>query len=151
MLSGNFVGSGFWPLKSCSLKMEIQGGLFTKRLKICPKCHAKLNVSSDGGTQYCSICKYWTKVGTARLDSIMIYEWGVCMGDASVSMFCSACQTKLKRQVLGSNIFYYCRNCGCVSSEAYLSGEVSMLHVQKSMSANGTSSPLNLLKTSESL
>ncbi len=44
-----------------------------KSLKICPKCHAKLKVSSDGETQYCPVCKYWTKVGTARLDSIMIY------------------------------------------------------------------------------
>ena len=42
-------------------------------LKICPKCHANLKVSSDGETQYCPVCKYWTKVGTARLDSIMIY------------------------------------------------------------------------------
>lgn len=42
-------------------------------LKVCPKCNAKLEVSSDGKTQYCKICKYWTKIGTARLDSIMIY------------------------------------------------------------------------------
>jgi Zn-finger nucleic acid-binding protein len=44
-----------------------------KSLKMCPKCNAKLKVSPDGETQYCPICKYWTKVGTARLDSIMIY------------------------------------------------------------------------------
>jgi hypothetical protein len=61
------------PLNLTVLKIEIQGVLFTKHLKICPKCHAKLKVSSDGETQYCSICRYWTKVGTARLDSIMIY------------------------------------------------------------------------------
>jgi hypothetical protein len=73
------------------------------------------------------------------------------MGNASVPMFCSECQTKLKRQVLGSNIFYYCRNCGCVSSEAYLSEEVKVLHVQKPISAKGASSPLNLLETPESL
>ena len=48
--------------------------LFTKSLKMCPKCHSKLKVSSDGKTQYCPVCKYWTKIGTARLDSIMIYE-----------------------------------------------------------------------------
>jgi hypothetical protein len=44
-----------------------------KSLKICPKCHAKLEMSSDKETQYCITCNYWTKVGTARLDSIMIY------------------------------------------------------------------------------
>ncbi|WP_196298036.1 hypothetical protein [Methanosarcina barkeri] len=44
-----------------------------KHLKTCPKCHANLKLHSDGKIQYCSICKYWTKVGTARLDSIMIY------------------------------------------------------------------------------
>jgi primosomal protein N' len=44
-----------------------------KSIKKCPKCHAKLRLSSDSETQYCSICDYWTKVGTARLDSIMIY------------------------------------------------------------------------------
>jgi hypothetical protein len=51
----------------------LTGGLFTKSLKVCPKCHAKLKLSSDSETQYCIICKYWTKVGTARLDSIMIF------------------------------------------------------------------------------
>ena len=55
------------------IKMEIQGVLFTKHLKICPKCHSNLKLSSDSETQYCSICKYWTKIGTARLDSIMIF------------------------------------------------------------------------------
>ncbi|WP_170943416.1 hypothetical protein [Methanosarcina spelaei] len=44
------------------------------------------------------------------------------MKNASVSMFCSVCQTTLKRQVLGSNVFYYCRDCGSVSSEVYFSG-----------------------------
>jgi hypothetical protein len=48
--------------------------IFTKSLKMCPKCNSKLEVSSDGETQYCPVCKYWTKIGTARLDSIMIYE-----------------------------------------------------------------------------
>lgn len=126
--------------------MEVQGGLFTNRLKICPKCHAKLKVSSDGETQYCSICKYWTKVGTARLDSIMIYEWGLCMGNASVSIFCSICQTKLKRQVLGSNVFYYCRKCGCVSSEAYLSGGINVLNSQKPTVVKRELSPLSFTK-----
>jgi len=47
--------------------------LFMKHLNICPKCDAKLKLRPDGETQYCSICSYWTKLGTARLDSIMIY------------------------------------------------------------------------------
>ncbi len=48
-------------------------GFTMKHLRICPKCHANLKLHSDGETQYCNICRYWTKVGTARLDSIMIY------------------------------------------------------------------------------
>ncbi|HEY3362616.1 MAG TPA: hypothetical protein VGK06_12600 [Methanosarcina sp.] len=44
-----------------------------KNLKTCPKCHAKLEISSDKEIQYCTTCNYWTKIGTARLDSIMIY------------------------------------------------------------------------------
>ncbi|WP_170943399.1 hypothetical protein [Methanosarcina spelaei] len=44
-----------------------------RHLKICPKCYTNLKLCSNGETQYCSICNYWTKVGTARLDSIMIY------------------------------------------------------------------------------
>ena len=53
--------------------MKIRGILFMKHLKICPKCNSDLKLHSDGETQYCDICSYWTKVGTARLDSIMIY------------------------------------------------------------------------------
>lgn len=49
------------------------GVLFMKHLKICPKCHSELKLHSDGETQYCSTCEYWTKIGTVRLDSIMIY------------------------------------------------------------------------------
>jgi Zn-finger nucleic acid-binding protein len=45
-----------------------------KHLKTCPKCNAKLKMSASGELQYCPICKYWTRIGTARLDSIMIYE-----------------------------------------------------------------------------
>ena len=56
-----------------NLKMKIQGFLFMKHLKICPKCNADLKLRSVGEIQYCDICSYWTKVGTARLDSIMIY------------------------------------------------------------------------------
>lgn len=129
--------------------MEIQGGLVTKRLKICPKCHARLKMSSDGKIEYCSVCKYWTKVGTARLDSIMIYGWGSCMKNESISMFCSVCQTMLKRQVLGSNVFYYCRKCGSMISEAYLSGGVNVFHTQKPTYVGMTSSPSNFMKTPE--
>ncbi|WP_292390914.1 hypothetical protein [Methanosarcina sp. UBA5] len=73
------------------------------------------------------------------------------MRNASVSMFCSVCQTTLKRQVLGSNVFYYCRNCGSVSSEAYLSGGANVSHNQKPTSVGMTYSPSNLMKTSEPL
>jgi len=75
--------------------METQGGLLTKLLKICPKCDAKLKLSPDGKRQECKICKYWTDVGTARLDSIMIYAWGICMQSNTASIFCSTCQTRL--------------------------------------------------------
>lgn len=46
----------------------------TKYLKRCPQCNAELKMSADRDTQYCEVCGYWTKIGTARLDSIMIYE-----------------------------------------------------------------------------
>ncbi|HII79902.1 MAG TPA: hypothetical protein HA261_05805 [Methanosarcina sp.] len=29
---------------------------------------------------------------------------------------CVRCDTPLKKQVIGSNNFYYCRKCGCTSS-----------------------------------
>jgi len=45
-----------------------------KSLKICPECHSILKVNPVNDTQYCLVCRYWTKIGTARLDSIMIYE-----------------------------------------------------------------------------
>ncbi|MGB9928379.1 MAG: hypothetical protein ACPK85_08245 [Methanosarcina sp.] len=55
-------------------------------------------------------------------------------------MLCNLCQTRLKRQILGSNIFYYCRTCGTMSSEACLSGEVSVLRVNKEQSRDNISS-----------
>ncbi|AYK14442.1 hypothetical protein AOB57_003865 [Methanosarcina flavescens] len=73
------------------------------------------------------------------------------MGNTSISMFCSVCQTKLKRQVLGSNIFYYCRNCGCVSSEAYLTGGVEVFQHQNSTSVNRAASSLSFMKTPKSM
>jgi hypothetical protein len=62
----------------------------------------------------------------------------------SIHKFCSACETRLKRQVMGSNIFYYCRSCGRVSSEACLSGGVNMFRVQKPLSAHRASSVTDL-------
>jgi len=41
-------------------------------LKKCPKCNSELKMNSDN-VQVCSVCKYWTKKGTARLDSITIF------------------------------------------------------------------------------
>jgi len=32
------------------------------------------------------------------------------------SIKCIRCGTPLKMQVIGSNVFYYCRKCGCTSS-----------------------------------
>ncbi|HOW14392.1 hypothetical protein [Methanosarcina sp.] len=34
---------------------------------------------------------------------------------------CIRCGTPIKKQVLGSNEFYYCRKCGCTSSIASVS------------------------------
>ncbi|WP_082089230.1 hypothetical protein [Methanosarcina horonobensis] len=62
------------------------------------------------------------------------------MKNFDIHKFCSACDTRLKRQVMGSNVFYYCRSCGRVSSEACLSGGVNMLRVQRPLSAHRVSS-----------
>lgn len=35
-----------------------------------------------------------------------------------LSLECTRCGTLLKKQVLGSNEFYYCRKCGSISSAA---------------------------------
>ncbi|WP_082088089.1 MULTISPECIES: zinc finger domain-containing protein [unclassified Methanosarcina] len=34
---------------------------------------------------------------------------------------CARCGTPLKKQVIGSNNFYYCRKCGCTSSVTSIS------------------------------
>jgi uncharacterized Zn finger protein (UPF0148 family) len=49
------------------LKMEVL------KLKTCPKCKSELETNSNG-MQVCNVCEYWTKQGTARLDSITISE-----------------------------------------------------------------------------
>ncbi|AGB49564.1 hypothetical protein Metho_1346 [Methanomethylovorans hollandica DSM 15978] len=41
-------------------------------LKRCPECHAKF-LEVEKGMQVCKVCGYWTKKGTARIESIMIY------------------------------------------------------------------------------
>jgi len=61
------------------------------------------------------------------------------MENFGIHKFCSVCETRLKRQVIGSNVFYYCRNCGRVSSEACFSGGVEVLQVQKPLSAHEVS------------
>lgn len=41
------------------------------------------------------------------------------MSDSNVyegSLECTLCGTLLKKQVIGSNEFFYCRQCGCISS-----------------------------------
>lgn len=36
------------------------------------------------------------------------------------SLECTHCGTLLKKQILGSNEFYYCRRCGSISSAALM-------------------------------
>lgn len=62
------------------------------------------------------------------------------MENISIPVFCSECGTRLKRQVMGSNVFYYCRSCGRLSSEACFSGESEVLQVQKPLSTHRMSS-----------
>ena len=60
--------------------------------------------------------------------------------NSSSYVSCTVRQTRMKRQVLGSNIFYYCRNCGCLSSEANISKEINELYDQKPLPVHKTSS-----------
>jgi len=43
-------------------------------LKRCPECHSKLENDLFSGFQYCTVCGYWTRKETARLESLMILE-----------------------------------------------------------------------------
>ena len=43
-------------------------------LKRCPECHSKLENDLFRGFQYCTVCGYWTRKETARLESLMILE-----------------------------------------------------------------------------
>ncbi|HII79601.1 MAG TPA: hypothetical protein HA261_04190 [Methanosarcina sp.] len=67
------------------------------------------------------------------------------MENFGILKFCSACETRLKRQVIGSNVFYYCQSCGRVSSEACFSGGVDALLVQKPLSSPRVSSTAGLI------
>jgi len=49
-----------------------------------------------------------------------------------------------EKPVLVSNIFYHCRNCGCVSSEACLSEGINLLHAQEPVSVQKASSVTDL-------
>jgi len=40
-------------------------------LKMCPECNAKLHTNKKG-IQICKVCGYWTKKGTARIESILL-------------------------------------------------------------------------------
>jgi uncharacterized protein (DUF983 family) len=43
-------------------------------LKRCPECHSKLENDLFNGFQYCTVCGYWTRKETARLEPLMILE-----------------------------------------------------------------------------
>ncbi|KKH46241.1 hypothetical protein EO95_01505 [Methanosarcina sp. 1.H.T.1A.1] len=66
------------------------------------------------------------------------------MENFSVPMVCSECKVQLKRQVIDSNVFYYCRSCGRMSSEVCFSGESGMTHAQKPLAAQRVSSVTEL-------
>ncbi|MCC7576095.1 MAG: hypothetical protein KK926_04565 [Methanomethylovorans sp.] len=44
-----------------------------RSLKRCPECHAKF-LTAEKDIQVCKVCGYWTKKGTARIESIIIYD-----------------------------------------------------------------------------
>jgi len=66
------------------------------------------------------------------------------MENFSVPMFCSECKAQMKRQVINSNVFYYCRSCGRMSSEVCFSGGSGMTHTYKPLSAQRASSVTDL-------
>ena len=63
-----------------TVKNEIQaimklweiGSVNMKSLKTCPKCGSELIVEHER-VQVCTVCKYWTTKGTARLNNVMIF------------------------------------------------------------------------------
>ncbi|MCC4771914.1 hypothetical protein FXV91_17615 [Methanosarcina sp. DH2] len=52
-------------------KKEPGHTLFLKR---CPECHSELENDLFRGFQYCTVCGYWTRKETARLEPLMILE-----------------------------------------------------------------------------
>ena len=64
--------------------------------------------------------KRYCKAGTTNNPGVIIFL-NFLWGDNSMFKFsleCARCGTLLKKQVLGSNEFYYCRKCGSISSVA---------------------------------
>lgn len=51
-----------------------KGSGHTLFLKKCPECHSKLENDLFSGFQYCTVCGYWTRKETARLEPLMILE-----------------------------------------------------------------------------
>lgn len=66
------------------------------------------------------------------------------MENFNVPMFCSECKAQLKRQIINSNVFYYCRSCGRMSSEACFSGGSGMIRAQEPLSVQRASSVTEL-------
>ncbi|HII01416.1 TPA: hypothetical protein HA351_07145 [Methanosarcinaceae archaeon] len=56
------------------------------------------------------------------------------MDESNASVYCSTCDTRLKRQVVGSNVLYYCRKCGRMSSAACLFETSCVLKEQATVS-----------------
>jgi acetyl-CoA carboxylase beta subunit len=52
-------------------KKEPENALFLKK---CPECHSELENDLFSGFQYCTVCGYWTRKETARLEPLMILE-----------------------------------------------------------------------------
>jgi len=52
-------------------KKETEHMLFLRR---CPECHSELENDLFTEFQYCTVCGYWTRKETARLEPIMIME-----------------------------------------------------------------------------
>ncbi|ABE52239.1 Hypothetical protein Mbur_1321 [Methanococcoides burtonii DSM 6242] len=70
------LGSGISNTLFCTiiryyLHIMDRWGYIMKTLDKCPKCNSELELENDS-LQVCKVCKYWTKAGTARLDSITI-------------------------------------------------------------------------------
>jgi len=45
-------GTNFEFWSELKIKIEIQGVLFLRNLKMCPRCHDNLKLCSDGETQF---------------------------------------------------------------------------------------------------